>query len=133
VNNPLDPKSLENALIEGRARIMWGDAPAKVSGWLREQGLSNAQINQLLQEAGLERAREVRGAGIDDLFMGFLFVLLFGGIFTFMFFSRLRFALIDFSGLAGSAYGVFLMLRGVYRLIEGGSYQGSISELSKDD
>ncbi len=132
-NTSPDAKRFEQTSQEGRSRILWGDSPEKVSAWLREQGFTSAQIEDVLKTAQLERAQAVRAAGIDDMIMGFLFILIFGGMFLVMFFTRLRFALVDFTGLSGAAYGLYRLLRGVYHLMEGGSYQGSVTELSRED
>ena len=132
-NPSSDAKRHEQISQEGRSRMMWGDAPQAVSAWLREQGFTATQIEEVLKAGQLERAQAVRAAGIDDMIMGFLFILIFGGMFLVMFFTRMRFALVDFTGLSGSAYGLYRLLRGIYRLMEGGGYQGSITELSRDD
>ena len=112
---------------------MWGDSAETVSTWLREQGFTAQQIDAVLDEGRRERAKAVRAAGIDDIIMGAIAIVVFGGMFLVTFFTRMRFALVDFTGLIGSCYGVYHLFRGVYRILEGGSYQGSITNLSRDD
>ena len=133
LNSETDAKRFEQISQEGRSRFLWGDSPEKVSAWLCEQGCTPAQIEEVLKTARIERAQAVRAAGIDDMITGFLFIVVFGGMFLVMFFTRLRFALVDFTGLSGAAFGLYRLLRGVYRLMEGGDYQGSVTELSRDD
>lgn len=126
-------KRHEQTRQEGLSRIQWGESPESVSAWLKEQKFSQQEIDGVLEDGARERAKAVRAAGIDDLITGFLFILIFGGMFLVTFFTRARFALVDFTGLIGSAFGAYRMLRGGYHILEGGSYQGSITDLSRED
>jgi hypothetical protein len=63
----LDP---EQARLESRAKIMWGDDPTEVSKFLRMHGFTSEEAQSTLAPLLLERKDSVRKAGINKVMLG---------------------------------------------------------------
>jgi ABC-type phosphate transport system permease subunit len=68
--------STEELVVEARARIIWGDAPASVRDLLPSNGMSAGDANRMIQEFITERTWEIRKAGGRDAFIGTAIVCL---------------------------------------------------------
>ncbi len=124
-------KALEAAIWEGRARIMWGDSPDKVADWMRQQGVPQQQIDDVIRVCMKERDTEIRRKGMRDLLIG-------SGI---MGVSTAAGAALIASGarprlfgacLLGALYGFFRLTRGLFWLLRGGKTRGSLASLDDE-
>ena len=60
----------EQAKHEARAKILWGDKPEAVTGYLLMQGFSREEASDLVRELFRERMATVRATGIKKIFVG---------------------------------------------------------------
>ena len=60
----------EQAKHEARAKILWGDKPEAVIGFLLMQGFSREEASDLVRELFRERMATVRATGIRKIFIG---------------------------------------------------------------
>ena len=124
------PSKDESLIIEARARIIWGDSPAAVETWLQEQKLDQTLIDDVIRVSTRERSLEVRKRGISEIFIGIGIGLAGGAVIGAMFLIGI-FHLRGL-GLAGVvvAYGVYRLLRGLMWLGQGGTMQGSVTDMN---
>jgi hypothetical protein len=64
----------EPIAVEARAKIMWGESPAKVHAFLMSKNVGEKDATTLLEEVITERAETVRSDGTKKLWIGGLFV-----------------------------------------------------------
>ena len=119
--NALSPEELsEQARVEARAKVIWGESPRKVIYFLRTKGVSLEEAIQITDEAFAERKAEDRaqafkqiGVGIVCLFLpvgGYLIYSVFGAL---SILSMLVFGL----GCAGGLYGIYCVINGLWALL----------------
>ena len=63
----MDP---EKARAEARAKMIWGDSPEAVTGYLRMQGFSREDAETLVRDLVKERKSAVRGIGMRKILTG---------------------------------------------------------------
>jgi len=116
------------AKFEARAKISWGDSPQSVLGYLMTQGFSRQEASELVNELAAERALEMRGKGIKNIFLGSGLVLL--PIVSFVVFWIIGAIPLKIFGLmvAGGFYGIWLIIRGTHMLIVPKSEGGDVAE-----
>jgi len=122
--------SREQIEAEARAKIIWGEPPAAVFGYLRSQGVPPAEAKALMVELQAERLAEVRAAGVRKIVYG---ALLMVSPFAYWMISALTIGRIYLYVLAAAIIGAFY---GLSRLIDGiravAAPQSDSSDLSED-
>ena len=67
---------IEQAKVEARAKIIWGDKPKQVIFFLRARGISLEDAIEITDEALAERAAEKRSAAVQKIIGGILLLTL---------------------------------------------------------
>ena len=118
--NPLNQEELiEQAKVEARAKVIWGEPPKKVILFLRTKGVSMEEAIQITDEAFAERKAELRGQAIKQVILGI--VMLFvpvGGYFVYAAiggFSILAMVIFGIGCVAG-VYGIYCIVSGLWTL-----------------
>lgn len=102
----------DQAEIEARAKMSWGDSPDAVTKYLMLQGFSVPEAQEVVAVLYKERLAAVRVAGIKKIVSGIALMLV--PVITFLFFLYLRMMLVRVMAIA-----VAVGLWGVWRLING--------------
>lgn len=116
-------------IVEARAKIIWGESSDQVREWLVAKGFTNAQSDEILRQTLSERAREVRRRGTREILTGAFAVALASAIFVSLYpagFFRRRVLLLACLVLA---YGVWHLLKGVGKVLDGEKARGSVAEM----
>ncbi len=66
----------ESIAVEARAKIIWGEAPAKVLAFLQTKGIGDKSAFALIAEINAERRREIRRRGFKKICLGVFFASL---------------------------------------------------------
>ena len=118
--NPLNQEDLiEQARVEARAKVIWGESPKKVIFFLRTRGISMEEAVQITDAAFAERAAEQRATSIKQIIIGV--VMLFvpvGGYLIYaaiVGFSILGMLIFDISCVAG-LYGLYCIITGIWNM-----------------
>ena len=111
---------MEQAKVEARAKIIWGDPPKQVILFLRTRGLSLAEAIEITDAAYAERVAELRAKGINQIiggvcllgvpWIGYVIASVFGSL---SFLGMVVFGLSCAVGL----YGLYLIITGGYTLL----------------
>ena len=129
---PPPKPSMESLLYEARSRIIWGEEPARVAAWLREQKVEPHRIADILKSAQAERADIIRKKGIDEVFMGVtslvLSALLLVVMWNYITGRGQVGPYLGFVGLVG-VYGIFCIARGLNWIYSGASLRGSVTDM----
>lgn len=64
----------EQAAVEAKAKISWGDSPESVTAYLRMQGYEREEAKEMVDELYRERVALVRGTGIKKIVVGSILV-----------------------------------------------------------
>jgi hypothetical protein len=115
-------------MFEARAKILWGDPPAQVLGYLRGQGFDQEEAQAMVQELNAERTAEVRANGIKYLCGGIALIAV--PIVALMLFLRVGYIYVRtflFTLVIG-AVGVFLAIKGAMMLLSPKSEGGNVAE-----
>ena len=121
---------LKSLVIEARARIIWGESSADTRAWLVAQGLAPAEAEYIVRQSRRERAKEIRRIGLRNLLTGI--GLLLGGTALFMLSGGIhhragsRIILVAFFMVL---CGVWQVVQGIERLVEGAQAEGSIPDM----
>ncbi len=102
----------QQAEVEARAKVSWGDPPESVLKYLMIQGFTHAEASALLAVMFKERAVQVRGVGIKKMITGGLMIAAGTGGVLYMVAIK-----IIITKLAGAL--VALALWGLWRVING--------------
>lgn len=122
-------EALKKVLVEARARVIWGRPIAEIKGWLKEQGLSDGQIDGVMRTCLHERAGAVRMTGIRDIIIGASAAILGISVIFLSPDTGRRFIQIRIFATLGGIYGLCRVFRGAGRLIGGARVRGSLTEL----
>jgi len=127
----------DKAIVEARARIIWGEPSLSVRGFLVSNGVPDSVADAKIREFVLERATEIRRRGIKDIIFGVTVVGVCGGLFAYwvlnygwrivvVWFARgfIWLALVGF-------YGIWKLSRGVIRLVCPQTEHKPISEITE--
>ena len=129
--------TVDAAISEARARIIWGETSLSVRDFLLSNGISEVVAEAKITEFVIERAAEIRRRGIKEMVVGgtvlgavcaVLFYLMFayGTRFVIVWFAR-GFVLLALIGF----YGIWKLWHGVMHLALPRSEHKAISDLSK--
>lgn len=116
------PPSLESLIWDARARIMWGESTSEVTEWLKSQGVEQQRIDEIIQTCQKERDLAVRKRGINEVVIGSLCVVACVGIVI----AAERIAVWN---VLGAFFGAYLVISGVFKLMQGGSTPGSLTDM----
>ena len=113
---PLLPGQItpEQAAIEGRAKIFWGDAPDEVKRFLMINNYSVPEATAMVNEWFTERAKTIRKNGIKKFFIGIVLAAV-PVIFYFVAVAKAG----DFAPMKLFAFCIMVGLYGAYLLIKG--------------
>jgi hypothetical protein len=114
------------ATIEARAKIMWGDAAEDVVKFLMIQGISHSDATEMVEEMFAERAATVRQTGIRKIFVGSGLVtvpIIAAIIFLMIGFFPIK--LFGFTVLVG-IYGAWMVFKGILMTIAPRSEPGEV-------
>jgi hypothetical protein len=110
---------LEQAKVEGRAKIIWGESPKQTVFFMRARGVSLEEAMQITEEALAERRAEIRTTAFKQIILGIgLQVLPVGGYIVyaaiggFSIIGMLTFGV----GCAGGLYGLYCLINGIWAL-----------------
>ncbi len=106
--------SREQAEIEARAKLSWGDPPEEVTQYLMLQGFGVAEAKELVQVMFKERLSAVRAKGIRKIVGGI--GLMFVPVITFLTIGLLSLKLMGVAIMAG-LYGVWLVINGILMVV----------------
>lgn len=124
---------LQEAVIEARASIIWGESTEQAADALRAKGFTAAQIKLIIDTCVKERAREIRYLGFKDVLLGSALLLLGSAFFLSLHFLHIQSARLigRLFGLAALAvgYGLWRCIRGVERLMDGARTAGSLADM----
>jgi len=119
--NPLNPEELvEQAKVEARAKVIWGESPKQVVFFLRTRGVSLEEAIAITEEAFAERKAEVRAQGIKQICLGIALLFLpLGGYLIYSIFGSLSILSMVVFGLtcAGGVYGLYCIINGLWALV----------------
>ena len=65
----------EPLVIDARAKIIWGESPAKVLAFLQSKSVGDKDAFELIEELMKERAASIRAEGLKKTWIGVLLVL----------------------------------------------------------
>jgi hypothetical protein len=116
---------LKSALIDARAKIMWGTPLPEIRESLTSQGLNDQQINTVLQTCLRERDLEIRKIGIRDTAIGAGIIAIAGAILVLGWFINRFFIYAPVIAV----FGMWRLFKGIERLIGGARTKGSITEM----
>ena len=124
---------LQEAVIEARASIIWGESTEKAADALRAKGFKEAQIKLIIDTCLRERALEIRRLGLRDVVIGAGLLLLaaavFVGVYVLNFHAtRVLYKLFG-AGLLLAGYGAWRFIRGAERLMDGARTSGSLADM----
>ena len=104
--------SREQAEVEARAKVSWGDPPEAVIKFLMIQGFSHAEASEMIAVMFKERAVEVRAMGVKRMVTGLLMIL--GGAAGIIYMLAIKFLITKIAGAL-----IALALWGLWRVING--------------
>lgn len=123
------PLSSENALVEARAKIIWGEPYEEAVALLTENGFGSEQAKEHVAVFLRERAFDIRRQGIKDIVKGT--GLLVVGIIPILWMLGIGYIMFKLFGilLIPVAYGTWTFITGVERILLGSKAEGSIANL----
>jgi len=118
--NPLNQDELiEQAKVEARAKVIWGESPKKVIFFLRTRGVGMEEAIQITDEAFAERTAEVRATAIKQIVLGICLLFLpVGGYLVYSAIGGLSILGMLIFGIASAAglYGLYCIINGIWAL-----------------
>lgn len=63
-------KKIKSAMVEGRARVMWGDPPDEVADWMAQQGVEPVDADGFVRDCTRERNLAIRKRGTMEMLIG---------------------------------------------------------------
>ncbi len=117
------------ALVEARAKIIWGEAPEEAISLLAANGFGSEQAKMHVESFIRERASEIRKQGMIDLLKGTCIAL--AGITPIAVMCSIGLIYEKVFGLCIgiAAYGAWLLFKGIERLALGSKAEASITNL----
>ena len=118
----------DQAEIEARAKISWGDPPLEVVKYLMMQGFSYEEAAPLVDSMFKERAATIRRTGIVRVIMGL--ALMSVPVLTLIAFARMEassMTLLALSIMAGVA-GLWMALNGLFKILAPRSESGDVAD-----
>ena len=116
------------AEIEARAKISWGDPPMEVVKYLMIQGFTYEEAAPLVDSMYQERAATIRKTGITRVVMGV--GLMCVPVLTLIAFARMEassMTLLALSVMAGVA-GIWMLLKGIFMIASPKTESGDVSD-----
>jgi hypothetical protein len=122
---------LDEAKIEARAKIIWGESPEKVFVFLQENGFSDKDAYSLLSELKKERASDIRSSGVKKITIGALLVPIpFIAYLFFMCVGYIYIKIMAGTGLFG-VFGAWKIIEGISMIVAPSSERGDLSNISE--
>jgi hypothetical protein len=121
----------EEAKIEARAKIIWGEPPEKVLAFLQENGLGDKDAFSLLSELKKERAGNIRSSGVKKITIGALLVPI--PLIAYLFFmwaEVISLKIMAVTGLVG-VVGAWKVIEGISMIVAPNSERGDLSNISE--
>ena len=121
----------EEAKIEARAKIIWGEPPEKVLAFLQENGFGDKDAFALLSEFKKERAANIRSSGVKKITIGALLVPI--PLITYLFFMSAGYINIKIMAVTGliGIVGGWKIIDGISMIVVPSSERGDLSNLSE--
>jgi hypothetical protein len=126
----------EDAIVEARARIIWGEAPSSVHYFLTSSGISAAEAHARIKQFNAERNSEIRRIGFRRALIGAVIICIAGICFYFTFqhtstlFPSKRVRNMFGEALAGLC-GVWMLVHGVFYILRPKSEHRSLPDISE--
>lgn len=121
----MDP---DKARAEARAKMIWGDSPQAVTGYLRMQGFSKEDAEALVRDLVKERKSAVRGIGMRKILTGIGLICV--PIVTLIIFLIMGVILIKVMAMAVvvGLWGCWQALNGTIMILAPKSQQGDLAD-----
>lgn len=116
------------AEIEARAKISWGDPPQEVVKYLMMQGISYEEAAPFVDSLFQERAATIRRTGILRIVIGLGLIAV--PVFTLFMFARIgatSLTLLAMAVMAG-VWGIWMLLKGVFMLVSPRTESGDVAD-----
>jgi hypothetical protein len=126
------PTPAENAIWEGRARIMWGEAPDAVAQWMRNQGVENRLVEETIRTCLKERDAEVRRRGLIQTLSGVGIVGAAVAAYIAMISTGYVVRPVFVMCLLAGLYGSWQLANGAFLLFSGASARGSVGAMGSE-
>jgi len=110
---------IQQAKVEARAKVIWGEPPKKVIFFLRTRGVSMDEAIQITNEAFAERTAELRATAIKHILLGICLLFLpVGGYLVFSAIGSLSILgmLVFGVSCAAGLYGLYCIINGIWAL-----------------
>jgi hypothetical protein len=119
----------ERALKEARSKILWGDDPNDVAKFLMSQGFGSDEAKGEIAPLLLERAKAVRGAGMNKIFTGV--GMMFVPVLAFVAFTMMGVFPIKIFGAAVAVglWGAYRALGGTMMVLAPKGEKGDVSDM----
>src|ERR1017187_4506156 len=129
--------TVEQAITEARARIIWGEPSSSVRSFMVSNGISDIVADTKIREFIAERSDEIRRLGIRSIIIGVTLMVASGGVVACWMavygtrivvewqFTRAAFTILVLIGL----FGVWKLLRGVIYFVAPQSEHKSIPDI----
>jgi hypothetical protein len=120
----------DEARIEARAKIIWGESKESVSAFLQTHGFGEQDTLSLLAEFDQERATAIRSSGIKKLTMGALLVPI--PVIAYLVFMAMGVILMKIFAITivAGLFGLWKVIDGISMIMAPGSERGDLSSLS---
>ena len=123
--------------VQAKARIIWGEDPAAVRGFLTSNGMSAAAAAAKIKEFTLDRNQEIRSLGIKSIVIGAV-VLGVAGFLCYLMFASPRMASVSTRSAKGyggigvlGLYGLWKLVGGINHLVRPRAEHGAILDLTE--
>jgi len=116
------------AEIEAKAKISWGDPPQEVVKYLMIQGWSYEEAAPLVDSLFQERAATIRRTGIIRIVIGL--ALMAVPVFTLFLFASIgatSFTLLALAVMAG-VWGIWMLLKGIFMIVSPRTESGDVAD-----
>ena len=116
------------AEIEARAKISWGDPPQEVVKYLMIQGFSYEEAAPLVDSMYLERMATIRRTGITKIVIGL--ALMSAPVFAWFFFESIgviSWKLFAIAVVVG-VWGIWMLLKGIFMIVAPRSESGDVAD-----
>lgn len=135
VDEPQNPylssfqKTPEQAQIEARAKVFWGDSAEEVIKYLQMQGISYDDACVMVDEMFSEREKTIRARGVRKILIGGVMMLVPVVVYLILAsFGYIDFKLLSMAVVVGLV-GAWFCLKGTFMLV---SPQTELGEVSSD-
>jgi hypothetical protein len=118
----------EQAEIEARAKMSWGDSPDAVTKYLMLQGFSVPEAREVVAGLYKERLAAVRTNGIKKIVSGIALMLVPVVTFLFFLYMRMMFVRLMAIAVAIGLWGVWRVVNGLIALLMPKMESGDVAE-----